>query len=207
MTAINLTSQRFGRLTAIERAENRGRKTAWVCLCDCGNKTIVTTTALRTGNTVSCGCFLSERITKHGQAGSKLYKTWNNMISRCYCKSVPRYKNYGERGIKVCDEWKASFEAFYSWAVSNGYAEGLTLDRIDNDGNYCPENCRWVTNKEQQLNKSNNRLLTFDGETKTVKEWADTQGLHQRTLGLRIDRGWDIGSALTKPVQQRTVAK
>lgn len=142
----------------------------------------------------------------HGLYGCKLYKTWANMINRCTNPNIPRYKCYGARGIAVCEEWRNSFAAFHSWAIGNGYSEGLTLDRIDNDGNYCPENCRWISNREQQFNRSNNRRLTFNGETLTVKEWADKIGMHPRTLGCRLDLGWSVEDALTKPVNRKRVS-
>ena len=134
----------------------------------------------------------------HGMYGSKLYKTWNNMISRCYCQSFKNFQNYGGRGITVCDEWKKSFVAFMNWAMANGYSDELTIDRIDVNGNYEPSNCRWITNKEQQLNKRTNRFITFDTETHTVKEWSDMTGIHPRTITTRLDRGWTVERALTK---------
>lgn len=138
---------------------------------------------------------------KHGMYGTKLYKTWNNMISRCYCPSFQRFYNYGGRGITVCEEWRNSFVAFMNWAFANGYEEHLTLDRINNDGNYEPSNCRWITNKEQQYNKRSNRYVTYNGKTLTVKEWSDITGINQRTLGLRLDKGWSAEQALTKGVK------
>ena len=140
------------------------------------------------------------RYEKHGMYGSRLYKTWNNMISRCYCKSFRNYRNYGGRGITVCDEWKNSFVAFMNWALSNGYSDTLTLDRINTEGGYCPENCRWITNKEQQNNKRNNRLITYKGITHTLQEWSEITGIHKKTISKRIDRGWTIEDALTKEV-------
>lgn len=138
----------------------------------------------------------------HGMYGTKLYKTWNNMISRCYCPSFGRFNNYGGRGITVCDEWRQSFVAFMTWALASGYRDELTLDRIDNNGNYEPNNCRWITNAAQQLNKRTNRHITFNGETKTVKEWADIMGLHPRTLATRLDLGWTAEAALTRAVKR-----
>jgi len=139
----------------------------------------------------------------HGMYRTKLYKTWNNMISRCYCQSFRNYRNYGGRGITVCEEWKKSFIAFMNWAVANGYSDELTLDRINNDGNYEPSNCRWITNEAQQLNKRTNRHITFHNETKTVKEWAKITGIHPRTITARLDRlGWSVEDTLTRAVQR-----
>lgn len=138
----------------------------------------------------------------HGMYGTKLYKTWNNMISRCYCKSFRNFKNYGGRGITVCDEWHKSFVAFMNWAMANGYRDDLTLDRIDNEGNYEPSNCRWITNEAQQLNKRTNRFITFNGETRTIKEWSVITGIHPRTISARLGLGWTAEAALTKAVQR-----
>ena len=137
----------------------------------------------------------------HGMYGTKLYKTWNNMISRCYCKSFRKYRNYGGRGITVCDEWKASFVSFMEWAMANGYREDLTIDRIDVNGNYEPSNCRWLTNEEQQLNKRTNRNIEYNGEIHPLTKWAKITGIHPKTISTRIDRGWSVEEALTKGVK------
>lgn len=200
VTSLDLKGRKYGRLKVIERVANKGEKAAWKCECECGNETIVTTTALQSGNTKSCGCLLHERITKHGMYKTKLYKTWNNMISRCYCNSFRNFKNYGGRGITVCKEWKECFRNFAVWALSHGYSDELTLDRIDVNGNYEPSNCRWITNKEQQQNKRTNRYITFNGETHTLKQWSEITGIHPKTISTRIDRGWTIEEALTKGV-------
>lgn len=198
MRALNLTGEKFGRLTVLSKTENRGEKTAWLCVCECGNSVIAGTTALRRGNTKSCGCLLSEKRTKHGMCGSKLYRAWNNMLSRCYCETMVNYPNYGGRGITVCEEWRKSFEAFKAWSLLNGYKEHLTIDRIEVNGNYEPSNCRWITNKEQQNNRRNNRYITFKNETHTIKEWSEITGVHHKTLAYRIDRGWDLEKAMTR---------
>jgi hypothetical protein len=200
VTYFYLKGRKYGRLAVVERVANKGDKVAWKCKCDCGNETIVTTTALQSGNTKSCGCLLHERITKHGMYKTKLYKTWNNMISRCYCNSFRNFKNYGGRGITVCKEWKEDFQTFADLALSHGYSDELTLDRIDVNGNYEPSNCRWITNKEQQHNKRSNRYITFNGKTHTLKQWSEITGIHPKTISTRIDRGWTIEEALTKGV-------
>lgn len=155
---IDLTGQRFGRLTVVDRCGcTSDGHSAWLCKCDCGKTSVVNGRYLTHGNTTSCGCFhkemLSKRSTTHRKVHTRLYSIWTNMISRCTNEKVPCYHCYGGRGITVCDEWKNDFMTFYEWAMANGYADNLTIDRADNDGNYEPSNCRWITMKEQSQNR------------------------------------------------------
>lgn len=205
---IDLTGQKFGRLTVIERAENRGNQTMWFCRCECGNAKVIAGNALKGGATVSCGCYQKEMTSKkhktHGGTGTRLHRIWQNMKARCYRKSAREYENYGGRGITVCKEWLHSFQAFYDWAMENGYADNLTIDRIKNDGNYCPENCRWITNKEQQNNRRDNVVYEFNGQSKNLSEWSEELGICYKTLQKRI-REWGIEKAFTTPLRTERV--
>lgn len=139
---------------------------------------------------------------KHGLTKTHLYQTWSNVKSRCYDKNSRPFKDYGGRGIEVCEEWRNNFVAFYEWAMCNGYRQGLTLDRIDNDKGYSPENCRWATVKEQSNNRRSNTYLMFRGEKKTASQWAEECGLSRDSLYHRLACGWSIEKALTTPMRK-----
>lgn len=157
MKAIDLTGQRFGRLTVLERAENKGAYVCWKCRCDCGIEKIIAGYCLKSGKTQSCGCLQIERTaeahTTHGKYHTRLHGIWTDMKARCNNPNRKAYKDYGGRGITVCEEWHNSFETFYEWAMANGYSDDLTIDRIDNDKGYSPDNCRWATMADQNKNK------------------------------------------------------
>lgn len=157
MKLVDLTGQRFGRLVVIRRMPSVNKRTKWLCVCDCGNEIIAESYNLKTGHTTSCGCFQREATAEanqtHGMRKTRLYRIWVCMKNRCYAKSYHAFKHYGGRGIKVCAEWRNSFETFRDWALSNGYADNLTIDRVDTNGDYCPANCRWATMAEQNQNK------------------------------------------------------
>lgn len=154
---IDLKGKRFGRLIVVERIPISNKRTMWICKCDCGNEVSVDAYNLKSGHTQSCGCIHKEvtsRINKtHGLGNTRLYRIWNHMKTRCYRKSYHAFQHYGGRGIRVCDEWLHNFQSFYDWAMSNGYEENLSIDRIDTNGNYSPDNCRWATMADQNKNK------------------------------------------------------
>lgn len=203
---IDLTDQRFGRLTVIERAENsKDGKARWVCRCDCGKQTVVVGNHLRSNAIQSCGCFSKETTLKrcrtHGATKGRLYRIWCNMKRRCSDPKNISYTRYGQCGISVCSEWM-NFEAFSDWALSHGYRDDLSIDRIDSGGDYCPENCRWADSITQSNNRRSNRHLTFCGKTHTMAEWAKIVQISEATLWSRIKAGWTVERALTEPVQQ-----
>lgn len=142
----------------------------------------------------------------HGKRRTRMYRIWSDMKSRCNNQNRPKYARYGGRGITVCSEWMSDFQAFYNWAMENGYQDDLSIDRIDNDGNYCPENCRWITMREQAANKSTNHYITHEGMTLTMTEWARRIGIPREVLKDRICRyGWEHERALTTPVRKHKI--
>ena len=141
--------------------------------------------------------------TTHGFSGTKLYRTWKRMKACCLNKNFSTYYKYGGKGIQICDEWKNNFVLFKNWALSNGYNDNLTIDRIDPYGNYEPSNCRWINIKGQENNKTNNHLITFNGEIHTMAEWGDITGISNKVIEQRINKlGWKIEDALTKPTRK-----
>jgi hypothetical protein len=201
----DITGKRFGRLVAIRldhvKEQNHGSPLQyWLCRCDCGNEKVVLKYALGK-STFSCGCYLKEeaskRASRHGGANTNLYKRWSSMKERCFRKTHVHYKNYGGRGITVCDEWKNSFEAFRDWALNNGYEKGLQLDRIDNDGNYEPSNCRWATRTRQANNRRTNKYIEHNGERLTFAEWSQRLGASTNIVDKRMLEGWSEIDAIT----------
>ena len=198
----DISGQKFGRLTAIKPdGRYKSGNVRWLCRCECGNYTHSDSFRLRKGEAKSCGCYASERMTrlntKHGGFGPRLYEIWRQMHRRCYGKNTKAYKDYGGRGITICDEWK-EYKPFQKWAIANGYQEGLTIDRIDVNGNYEPSNCRWATMKEQANNRRSCHIVDYNGERHTISEWADIYGVDQRRLYDRLSRnGWDLGIAVS----------
>ena len=199
---IDITGQKFNKLTAIERLENgSGGVPIWLCKCDCGNFTRVRGSNLKNGSVKSCGCMLKNgTTTTHGLSHSKIYNIWNGMKARCSNPKSCSYKRYGARGISVCDDWKNSFENFYSWSIQNGYGDNLTIERIDNDGNYCPENCKWVSRKEQCRNRRTNVIFEYMGEKHILIEWCEILNLDYKFIHNRIYKmGWSFEKSISTP--------
>jgi len=209
---IDLTGRRFGRLVVLyECNERKNGKVVWHCRCDCENEVNVRSGGLTSGNTTSCGCYNRERVaevhTVHGmkRQGERhpVYDAWARMIQRCENPNDKCYKDYGGRGITVCGEWHDPV-VFINWALVSGWQKGLQIDRIDNNGNYEPDNCRFVTPKENSRNRRNNRFITLNSRTQSLAAWAEEAGVNRVTLQSRIDRGrWPIERALTEPVRRR----
>lgn len=200
---VNLLGGKFGRLTVIEKTDKRGSGGAvfWKCLCECGNTKDVSSSCLRTGQTKSCGClFLDVATAKgkakltHGMTETRTYKSWGDMKQRCYNPNDTKYMRYGGRGISVCDSWKSSFESFYK---DMGEApDGMSIDRIDVNGNYEPSNCRWATQKEQQNNRSNNLILEYQSKKYTLQQLCDHFGKNSDKVQQRLKRGDSLERAL-----------
>lgn len=201
--------ERFGSLVVVEdkgikKNANGYPHHIWLCQCDCGNIREAKSEYLNNGRTNNCGCLtsnkLSESSKKHGMVNTRLYRTWKHMKYRCHNPNEPKFYNYGGRGITVCDEWQ-TFTTFCEWALKNGYSDDLTLDRIDVNGNYEPNNCRWVDYKKQANNTRRNRNITYKGITKTLTEWGEFMGINASTLRYRLlNLNWSVEKALETPV-------
>lgn len=195
----DLTGRTYGRLVILgDSGERKHSKRLWTCKCTCGTIRLVPTQALKSGNTTSCGCYRIERITKHGMSYSRVYRIWDGMLQRCTNSNHTEYANYGGRGISVCDSWK-DFMVFL--ADMGESPEGLSLDRIDVNGNYEPSNCKWSTSVEQANNKRTNKILEYNGEKLTLSQWAKKLSINYSTLSNRISTGWTIEKALTTKVR------
>ena len=204
MKLIDLTGRRFGRLVVVEKAASLNGRTRWLCKCDCGKECIVHKRSLLTGNTTSCGCYKAENARKLystvRQKDLRLYAVWNGIKQRCLNKNHKSYHNYGGRGIKMDPKWAENYSAFYEWAIKAGYHSGLEIDRIDVNGDYCEENCRFVPRAIQANNKRNVKLYTINGVAKSLPEWCREYGQDYFRVRQRVYKlGWSIKDALEKP--------
>jgi hypothetical protein len=201
---LDLTGNIYGRLTVIKQDEDRhvlGKTRYWWCCCECGKIKSINGSSLKSGKILSCGCLKN----KHGKYKTTEYHTWGNMLDRCININSLLYKSYGGRGIKVCNRWKGK-KGFINFLEDLGKKPSSKhqLDRIDNDGNYEPKNCRWVTPKENTRNKRNTKYITYNNNTNCVSAWAEGLGISTSTLFGRLRNGWSIERALTQKVQKRT---
>lgn len=201
---VDLTGQKFGRLTVIERAENKGSQTYWKCRCDCGNVCVVNAYSLKTNHTKSCGCFREKFAVVHGKYKTKIYRIWSAILQRCLNPNVLNYARYGGRGITMYPEWINNFQAFYDYVSKlEHYGEkGYSLDRIDNNGNYEPDNLRWADAKTQARNTRRNVFVEYKGVKMTLAEVAELSEIKIITLWKRYQRG-DIGERLFRPVETK----
>lgn len=201
---------KYNKLTIISKPYlkpiSNGKRCSFVkCICECGSTKEYKMSSLKSGNTKSCGCFKRYRISqthkKHGLKQHPIYLNWSNIKQRCFNKNNKNYNRYGGRGITICDEWKNNFKKFYDWAIDNGWKKGLEIDRIDNDGNYEPNNCKFSTRLEQNNNKNNNIQLKIFNESKNITEWSKDSRckVKYRTFVARIKKGWDLEKALIHP--------
>lgn len=204
---IDETGNCYGRLTVLKQASRKRKSAMWLCSCTCGNQHTVAGESLRMGRTRSCGCLRSEyasqgireRSITHGLTQTPEFKAWESMRARCENPNVVSFPYYGGRGIKICAQWQTSFKQFYT-DMGPRLTTKHSLDRIDNDGDYTPENCRWATAKTQARNRSNNHPITHKGKTQLLVEWAEELGIRPETLSGRLHRGWPIERALSTPV-------
>ncbi len=202
----DLTGKTFGYWTVLGPSELKSSgRVHFYCRCVCGVERDVMADNLRSGISTSCSCKKIEKLVnlrrKHGLSSTKEYVMWHDMIRRCYDTSFKSYHNYGGRGIEVCERWKNSFESFYEDMGLR--PEGFEIDRIDNNGDYCPENCHYVSRKQNLRNKRVNRILSHSGESKTLTEWSEITGIAPVTLHCRIREGWSVSEALTLPIGTR----
>lgn len=205
MRLINLEEQKFGRLTVTKRVENDNHgKARWECRCSCGNITTVASSNLKTGQIQSCGCFQRERMSQrsktHGMTGTPTYRTWRNMVNRCTYAKHEHFPRYGGRGIKICKRWM-KFESFL--ADMGERPAGMTIERKNQDGDYEPTNCIWATQKDQMRNTRSSRLISFNGQTKTLAQWSEDLKINYAVLLARLDKlGWSIERTFTTPIKK-----
>lgn len=206
----DISGQRFGRWTVVRYAgKSDRRKTMWMCRCECGEERIVFSESLRRGTSLSCGCLHREIASgshrTHGLSRNPVYQVWASMIKRCTNPNSKYYSYYGGRGIIVCERWRKSFSDFFD-DMGPRPSPKHSIDRINNDGNYEPENCRWATRREQSLNKRNNRLLECRGQKRTLFEWAEIAGINPMTISCRLKHDWSTEAAIFTPPNPRIQA-
>lgn len=199
-------NKKYNKLTilSVVKDDSEMWKTKVLCKCECGNEKVITLSNITNGRTKSCGCIRKENGHKqgankktHGQSKTSLYNIYYAMVNRCHKENSTVYNSYGARGIKVCDEWLNDFESFYNWSYANGYKQGLSIDRINNNGNYEPNNCRWVDMSVQSTNKRNTIYLTYNNKTQSMKQWANELGLNYGNFKYRIrDKNMSIDEAI-----------
>lgn len=196
----DLTGKKFERLSVTGMADRSKYKIIhWECACECGNKTEVRTNYLLSGHSRSCGCRTIDVRTTHGMSRTRQYRIYKAMIARCYKATTVNFNDYGGRGITVCKEWMESFEKFWE-DMKESYSDALSIDRIDNEKGYSKENCKWSTRNEQNSNTRRNRILELNGEIKTMREWAKSLGVNEKSLSWRIRNGWSDTDILTTPM-------
>lgn len=201
---LNLQGQRLGRLIVLECVGvDKYHNRMWKCKCDCGGYIITTANILKRGKAQSCGCLQKEKAAmqhyRHGQYKSRLYGIWEEMKRRCKDKKCWKYQYYGGKGIAVCNTWDEDYLSFAEWALKHGYSDNLSIDRIDNNKGYSPDNCRWATKREQARNRSNNVLITYNGKTQILVEWCEELNLPYSLMQSRIKKGWTAERAFTTP--------
>lgn len=196
MRTNDIVGKKFGKLKVISFSEKRNGRAYWNCLCDCGNYCIIERSALICGKTKSCGCYKIQRAREanitHGQRYTRLYSIYNKMIQRCYNKNNPKYKNYGMRGILICDKWLNNFTEFYNWAINNGYTDKLTIERINVNKGYEPANCKWIPAKEQAKNRTTNIIITISGEKDILSEWCKKFAINYKKANYKYHKGYSI---------------
>lgn len=209
----DLSGKKFGMLSVLELSRIYDGRTYWNCRCDCGKTIEVNAAHLKRGVKTSCGCATvnrgnfkkgESRKKTHGMSNTRLYRIYKKMYRRCYCPQTKWYENYGGRGITICPEWlgEHGFENFAKWALDNGYANNLSIDRIDNGKGYSPDNCKWSTRKEQANNTRSTIFLTYKGETKPASEWSEITGIRQDTLTYRKRNGWTDEECIETPLSK-----
>lgn len=194
----------YGRLVVIKEVEQKKNKRRFLCKCACGKIKPYFLIKLTTGRTKSCGCLAKEVLlannTTHGLSYHPLYNVWNSMRQRCSNKNAHAYCRYGGRDITVCLKWQ-NFKRFYDWAVSNGYQKGLTIERVENSGNYNSDNCTWIPLEQQARNRRNNKIVEYNGKSMILADWSKEIGINQTVLSKRLLHGWSIEKAFTTPLR------